>query len=231
MTATLRYYHREAEITVLGPGQRAVIWLQGCPHRCRGCIIPESWPVDEGLEATCDEICDWLLRCKGIEGITFSGGEPMLQARALNNVLESVLAKRNLGVVLYTGYRFEWLQEQAAPEQLRLLSKIDLLIDGLYEREQHADLLWRGSLNQRLLPLSDRYKGTIPAPGSPQDRSAGLTFRVSQDASFQFFGVPSQPGFRQELERRLRADGVELNLSCGTGPSAAPFEMNCLASS
>ncbi|NEQ18844.1 MAG: radical SAM protein [Microcoleus sp. SIO2G3] len=41
----LRLFSRQSPVSVLGPGQRAVIWVQGCRFACKNCIVPESWPL------------------------------------------------------------------------------------------------------------------------------------------------------------------------------------------
>ena len=70
--------------TVDGPGVRFVAFAQGCNLRCKCCHNPDTWNFGEGKEHTAEEVVQKCLRCKeyfGKEGgITFSGGEPLLQA-------------------------------------------------------------------------------------------------------------------------------------------------------
>ncbi|MEW6280026.1 MAG: 4Fe-4S single cluster domain-containing protein [Candidatus Eremiobacterota bacterium] len=178
---------------MLGPGRRAVIWVQGCPMRCPGCLVPDSWSPHGGFPVSVDEVADWVLSLPGCDGLTLSGGEPMAQAPQLAQLVDRIRARRDLGVVCYTGYRHESLK---APRQRELLSRVDLLIDGPYRREEHADLLWRGSRNQRLIPLTARY--SIPS----EDRSAGLEVRVLADGRFTFAGVPPWPDYLERLRVR-----------------------------
>lgn len=205
----LRYYHRESRTRVLGPGFRAVLWLQGCRHGCPGCIVPESWPEEGGRLLPVPEAVEWVLSCD-VEGLTVSGGEPMLQAAALVALADGLRRERDLGLMVYTGYRLEGLQSRGTPEQRELLERVDLLVDGLYLEGRHGDLLWRGSSNQRLLALTDRYRSMLPEPGTPEDRGAGLEFRVEEGGAFQFVGVPPRPGFRPTLEAELDRRGVRL---------------------
>lgn len=69
--------------TVDGPGIRAVVFMQGCPLRCHCCHNPETWDKDSGVEITTEELLHKILRCKGYfgskGGVTFSGGEPLMQ--------------------------------------------------------------------------------------------------------------------------------------------------------
>jgi len=108
----------------------------------------------------------------------------------------------------YTGYRIEHLQQQGTAAQQALLQKIDLLIDGLYIEKLHGDLLWRGSANQRLLPLTERYRSLITALLSDADTSAGLEFFMGITGELSFVGVPNKPGFSQEFEARMLKRGV-----------------------
>ena len=204
----LHLFSRQSPVSVLGPGQRAVIWVQGCRFACKNCIVPESWDESAGERVTVAQIADWVLAQPGIEGMTFSGGEPMLQAQALAELVDLVRAKADLGVVCYTGYRLEQLQQYGTPEQQDLLQRTDLLIDGVYTEEKHADLLWRGSANQRLLLMTERYQSFILAQLAQGERSVGLEFFMESTGEIQFVGVPKEPGFRQEFESRMLNRGL-----------------------
>lgn len=205
---TLRVFRYQSPVKVLGPLQRAVIWVQGCSFQCPGCIVPESWNPQAGEEIAIAELVDWVLSQPEIEGITLSGGEPMLQAAELVALIDAVQAIRPLGVMCYSGYRFEQLQ-QGSPAQQALLQRIDLLVDGQYVKSLHADRLWRGSSNQRLLLLSDRYHTLVHDRLTiSTDRSAGLEFNMSVSGDLSFTGVPPQPEFRAEFELRMQHRGI-----------------------
>ena len=206
----LRIHRREAPVRVLGPGRRAVIWLQGCPRRCSGCITPHAWDASGGTATHVEELARWILAFDGIEGVTFSGGEPMIQAEGLTVLVERLREERDLGVVCYTGYTIEHLRTGGTPAQKRLLSHIDLLIDGPYQEPLHADLLWRASSNQRLLPLTSRYAPIVKGLRSESDRSCGMEFRLTADAVPSFIGVPPRPGFADQFQHHLNRRGVHL---------------------
>lgn len=189
----LRLIHRDPACRVLGPGLRAVLWVRGCRRGCPGCLSPESWSP-EGPESSLDEVVDWVLACPGVQGLTLSGGEPMDQAPALAALVDRVRARRDLGVVCYTGYR---LEEFVEVEHVALLRRVDLLVDGPYRVAEHGDFLWRGSANQRLIALTPRYRLHLPAPS--QDRGAGLEFRLLADGRLSFSGVPPWPGYREQF--------------------------------
>ena len=70
-----------------GPGLRLVVFLQGCPFRCLYCANPDTIDVKGGTPTTPEEILQMAISQKAFfgkkGGITFSGGEPTLQAEAL----------------------------------------------------------------------------------------------------------------------------------------------------
>ncbi len=68
--------------TVDGPGIRFVIFLQGCPMRCKFCHNPDTWELRQGTQMTSDELIAMYLKNKAFYsngGITVTGGEPLLQ--------------------------------------------------------------------------------------------------------------------------------------------------------
>lgn len=70
--------------TVDGPGVRFVVFLSGCPLRCKCCHNPDTWDISAGTEYSAEEIVKRASRYKDYfgkdGGITVSGGEPLLQA-------------------------------------------------------------------------------------------------------------------------------------------------------
>lgn len=153
----IRVYHRESDVRTLGPGSRYCLWVQGCKRACPGCTSPNSRVHDGGYVMSPGMLASEISLLRP-EGITISGGEPFLQARALGAMLEML---KNLyhftpGVIVYTGYLFEELSSLSDAEVL--LAHTDLLIDGPYVREQNDGRSLRGSSNQRIIPLTERYK-------------------------------------------------------------------------
>lgn len=190
----LRLFRREAASRVLGPHTRAVLWVQGCSLACSGCLVPRSWPR-HGDSFPVAEVAAWLVSLPDIEGITFTGGEPMDQAAPLAHLVDLVRRDRDLGVVCYTGHCLDELRSTA---QQALLDRADLLIDGRYRADLHGDFLWRASSNQRLLALTDRYRDLLPG-SHREDRGAGLELVIEADGRFAFTGVPPWPDYVQGL--------------------------------
>jgi anaerobic ribonucleoside-triphosphate reductase activating protein len=165
-----------------GPGDRFVVWVQGCPLACPGCWNPDTWAFERRDLRDVDALAAQVLSTSGIEGVTFSGGEPFAQAGALAALAERVRAA-GLSVFVFTGYE---LDELTRPDQRALLAVTDILVSGRYvEAERSPGLLWRGSSNQRIGFLSDRYGA------SDMKEAAEVEFHLGVDGSLTVTGFPT----------------------------------------
>jgi len=143
----------------LGPGFRSVVWTQGCPFRCSGCIAPQWLPLRSAHQVTPEELLPVLLADPRIEGLSFSGGEPFLQSAALARLAHLARQERDLNIICFTGYLIEDLQRFPQRSGVQgLLSEIDVLIDGPYIQEKNDNQGLRGSSNQRIHFLSERLR-------------------------------------------------------------------------
>jgi len=183
---------------VLGPGMRAVVVVQGCHLRCRGCIAAATHPLDGGVRVPVSALVERLAALPQLDGVTFSGGEPFLQAAALAALSDGLRARRpGLSLMAYSGYRHERLARGTAAQRA-LLARLDLLVDGPYVERRHAPLRWRGSANQRLLVLSDRDVGEVTP-----DEPAGVELTLDGELGLSWVGVPPQPGFLATLDAAI----------------------------
>jgi len=183
-----------------GPGERFVLWLQGCGRRCPGCFNPEFQPFVRRERVTSEGVAGKVLRTEGIDGVSFTGGEPMMQARGLFELARMVRA-RGLSVFCYTGFTLEELQGSWNPWVLALLRQVDVLIDGPYEQDQAAALRWRGSRNQRVHFLTDRYRSLV---GDAQKPLVEMEFIIG-DSSLSMTGGLDE-AFVARLQQILRED-------------------------
>jgi anaerobic ribonucleoside-triphosphate reductase activating protein len=145
----------------LGPGKRFVIWVQGCPFHCPGCIAPDWIPLKTASIVRIQDLVQRIIASDDLEGITISGGEPALQASGLARLLYKVKAVRpNLSAIAFSGFTLEQLRKKAVINTgiTEFLNHLDVLIDGLYVKDLNDDLGLRGSSNQRVHFLTDRYK-------------------------------------------------------------------------
>lgn len=200
----IRTFRRGVATGTLGPGRRAVLWVQGCSLGCAECIVPESWRPGAGDESTVVALDSWV-RGTLAEGLTLSGGEPFQQAAALASLLAAV-GPLPLGVLCYTGHTHEALRSSTDPGHAALLARVDLLVDGPYVAERHAPLRWRGSSNQRLVPLTPLGASWTEGADTP----AGMEVTLDEGGAPELTGVPPVRGFRAAWERRLAARGVEI---------------------
>lgn len=148
------------ESIVDGPGIRMTVFVQGCPHHCKGCHNPQSWTFEGGEEGDIDIIINAAKKNPLLQGLTFSGGEPFCQADALAD-LGRLCHENGLNVVTFTGYTFEHLLEgfDEKPEWKALLEQTDYLIDGPFILEERSLMLhFRGSKNQRILNVKESLK-------------------------------------------------------------------------
>ncbi len=147
-------------VTSHGPGLRAVVWVQGCPFHCAGCLAPE-WQEQRTADlVSIENLALRILAQPDITGLTLSGGEPMLQAAALASLVERVHRQRpGLDVVCFTGYQWKELVARSAFGDTgieRLLGQVDVLIDGPYIAAQNNGRGLRGSTNQVVYRLTER---------------------------------------------------------------------------
>ncbi|MDR3482222.1 MAG: 4Fe-4S single cluster domain-containing protein [Burkholderiaceae bacterium] len=198
-------------VTVLGPGRRIGIWLQGCGIGCKGCVSQDTWARDAGREMTVAQLLIWCREVGGgaLDGVTISGGEPFDQPQALAALLDGLIRWRadsaaDFDILCYSGYPLARLQK--AHE--KLLRKLDALIPEPYIDNQPLTHLWRGSANQPLLPLSvrgrDRYAAFVAAVADP----AAKRMQAAVDGErIWYVGIPAR-GDMAALEQSCAQRGV-----------------------
>lgn len=171
----------------LGPGRRAVVWVQGCPFHCAGCIAEEWIPSIPARQVPPEALVEELLETPGLSGLTFSGGEPMMQAAGLAQVIRLARRRQPLSLVCYSGFTIERLRSSppmaGVPD---LLSEIDVLIDGPYVARLNDNRGLRGSSNQRVHYLTDTLKEYDFV-----DRRRNVELRI-EDGYVLMVGVPPQ---------------------------------------
>lgn len=151
LTIKLRLGGITANSVVDGPGLRTVVFLQGCPRHCPGCHNEALLNPQAGREVTLEEV---LAEIKAsisplTQGITFSGGDPLLQPEAVYALVRQLRADYpSLDIWMYTGYLYEEVKD------LPVLQLVDVLVDGPFVQDKKdLELVFRGSANQRLIDL------------------------------------------------------------------------------
>ena len=138
-----------------GPGNRFVIWTQGCSFNCQGCFNPETHSSDGGYEIETGELFEKITAEKDIEGISVSGGEPLLQADGLLFLLKRIKEETDLSVLIFTGFDYDEILKDRKKKEV--LNYADILIAGRYDKSKKSNKPLVSSLNQEMLFLTDRY--------------------------------------------------------------------------
>lgn len=175
-----------------GPGRRAALWVQGCNKRCRGCCNPAYLQLTERELVSASSVLDWLRNAHhahDLEGVTFLGGEPMLQAQGLAFVAQGAQSL-GLSVMVFSGYTKNELDVLRLPGVDQLLRYTDVLVDGPFEANlPEQSRRWVGSTNQQFNYLTERYDARIES-GDRLDRV--LEIRLKTDGTVFINGWPER---------------------------------------
>lgn len=156
-----------------GIGNRTVLFVSACGHKCDGCQNKQTWNPNFGSLFT-KETLDYILNCLSkpyIDGITLTGGDPLYEGN-LETVLDIIQTIKkqfpNKTIWLYTGYTWKELEKNfneykytpfspSADEWLtrwEIISLCDILVDGKFEKDKKdLTLPFRGSSNQRVIDV------------------------------------------------------------------------------
>ncbi len=176
----------------LGPpdrkGKNLTVWVNGCARNCKGCISAEANRMLPPIIMS-HYLLSLIFKEGKYHGLILSGGEPFLQAGELACTIEeiSLVTGKKPPVICYTGNTLEEIRERQDPEELQLLSHIDLLIDGEYIEELDRQERYRGSTNQRLIFLTDGFR---PEDFPPMKRS--ISIKLHGDGHLTMTGIPSR---------------------------------------
>lgn len=151
-----------------GEGIRCSLYVSGCPFHCVECYNSSIWDFQAGheyndkLEA---QIMDDLAQ-SFVQGITFLGGEPLLNTGVLLPLARKIRERfgHTKDIWCWTGYTWEELMRDGeTQDKLDLLHEIDILVDGRYIKTLHDSLLqFRGSRNQRILDVQESFRQGKP---------------------------------------------------------------------
>jgi anaerobic ribonucleoside-triphosphate reductase activating protein len=192
-----------AHSRVNGPGVRAVVYFQGCNLDCDGCWNPATHAFT-GLSHEAQDVAEQVAaahQTQFIEGVTFSGGEPMQQALDLLEVIRLLKrARPEISIGMYSGYtereldsgRF-WTRCGIAQEALRrawagIKQELDFAVLGRFVAARPSKFPMRTSANQVLRLFSDRYREEHfkPLEFEVHIEAQGLT----QITGFPLVGLP-----------------------------------------
>ncbi|MCD3350268.1 pyruvate formate-lyase-activating protein [Clostridium botulinum] len=128
-----RIHSFESMGLVDGPGIRNIVFFQGCPLRCSFCHNPDTWDFNGGYEISSEELVKKIIRFKPYfkndGGVTFSGGEPLMQPKFLLETLK-LCKENNIHTAIDTsGYGSKYLDE--------ILKFTDLVLLDIKHIDEH----------------------------------------------------------------------------------------------
>lgn len=163
----IKFDHIQASSYVDGPGQRVVLFVKGCPIHCQGCQSQHLWSEVGGNFADPETVADAMILLadgSGHQNFTISGGEPMWQAETISQLVKVLRERKpDCNIIVYSGYTWDELlvsKNMDWHDTLRLLEKIDVLVDGKFEKDLDDDnIIYRGSRNQRPIDVQASLLG------------------------------------------------------------------------
>lgn len=137
-----------------GPGIRQVLFLSGCRFACEGCHNPDLQDFQYGKSMSILDVEKLFTFDTRINRVTFTGGEPMEQAFALEKLAGRLINKGIEDILIYSGYTIEEIFSEGDENKINLLKKCNTLIDGRFDiSKKDLRLPFRGSANQRIIDL------------------------------------------------------------------------------
>lgn len=170
---------------VNGPGERAVIWVQGCLVHCPGCFNRELWSFRKNTLVDAGEMARRILSIPGLDGVTFSGGEPFCQPAPLA-LLGRLVREEGLSVVTFSGYSAKKIFSSRRADWKALLGVTDILVAGPYVEGLPGTGSLRGSSNQDIVALP----GGSPLVKEQCSCCADIEFTIGRTGEITATGFP-----------------------------------------
>ena len=200
-------------VTVLGPGRRIGLWVQGCSIRCKGCVSQDTWPADATKAIAVRDLLAWCKRTTAgkLDGVTISGGEPFDQPAGLAALLDGLdcwrrAAALDFDILCYSGYPLKTLERDRRP----LLDRLDAIVPEPYADALSLGNVWRGSSNQPLVPLSARgrarYAEFVEMPASAEGKRMQIAI---EGGRVWMIGIPER-GDMARIEALCASRGLTL---------------------
>ena len=144
-----------------GEGVRNSLYVSGCMFHCEGCYNAATWSFNAGIPYT-KELEEQIMADLAqpyVQGLTLLGGEPFLNTGILLPLVKRIRKELpEKDIWSWTGYTWEEMMLET-PDKLELLSLIDILVDGRYDKSKRNLMLqFRGSSNQRIIDVQKSLK-------------------------------------------------------------------------
>ena len=185
-------------VTSLGPGRRVGIWTTGCFRDCPGCINPDLQMSDPTKNMSIDEIAEQISRFD-YDGVTISGGEPFMQTEDLASLIRRITERGVHDILVYSGYTLDELEKRCDKDTEYILANISVLVDGPFIKDLQCDNRLKGSSNQNIWILKEKYGNTYKK--YLEDKKTIDVFYVNNE--IHFIGIPSR-NYQEEYRIRLQ---------------------------
>ena len=141
--------------TVDGPGIRFVVFMQGCPLRCKYCHNPDSWNIKNGEERSVNDLLNEIVRYKSYYGqkggVTVSGGEPLLQIDFVTELLKQAKSRGINTAVDTSGFTFDISNDKVVKKHELLDEYVDLYLLDIKHIDDDRHKSLTGVHNQNTL--------------------------------------------------------------------------------
>lgn len=175
-----RIHSLESFGTVDGPGVRYVVFVQGCPMRCKYCHNPDTWEINAGTMMESDYIIEQYEKNKGFYnggGITVTGGEPLLQIDFLIDLFEKAKKKGIHTCIDSSGIAFNPANKELMEKYDRLMAVTNLVMLDIKHIDPEKHIKLTSQKNDNILAfaryLSDKNVETwirhVVVPGITDD--------------------------------------------------------------
>ena len=188
---------------VNGPGNRFVIWMQGCTHKCQFCYNRDLRKPNLGYLTTVEEL-SYDIYSSELDGVTISGGEPFDQPQALLELLKLLnleIFKFKYGIICFTGYTIEEIMKD--PIKAACVEFIDLIVEGRYQQMKKTVTCLSGSSNQRFIWLNKEGRGKDLITAASVEQEHDIEIHVDDDSPYM-----TLTGFPDIDTQRLRLAGI-----------------------
>jgi anaerobic ribonucleoside-triphosphate reductase activating protein len=214
ISPTLQLNKAHWPVTVLGPGRRVGLWVQGCTIHCPGCVSQDTWASDKTKTIAVRDLIAWCRRvaAEGFDGVTISGGEPFEQPAGLAALLEGLhrwreAAALDFDILCYSGYPLRTLERRHP----KILALLDAIIPEPYVDTMPVSHVWRGSRNQPLVPLSGRGRARYAQYVEATTAATGKRMQVAVEAGrVWMIGIPDR-GDMARVEALCASRGLQLD--------------------
>ena len=152
-----RIHSFESFGTVDGPGVRFVVFMQGCPMRCKYCHNPDTWDTSAGKEYTPEEVVKEILKYKSYiqkGGVTFSGGEPLAQIDFVTEVMRILQFNGIHTAVDTSGITFNADDPRSVEKHEKLLKNCDLVLMDIKHMDDESHRALTGQSNKNPLAFA-----------------------------------------------------------------------------